>query len=386
MCERLNEAPWIAFDTEFVSEHSFRPRLCLVQVAAESLLTAIDPLAVRDMNPFWEVLVRPGHIVIVHAGREELLFCRSAVGASPIGLFDVQLAAGMVGLEYPAGYGNLSAKLLGVAPQKGETRTDWRIRPLTDRQIAYALEDVRRLEALHRLLRQRLVELNRLSWFETESTDWERQAIASRDGERWRKISGGASINPRSLAIVRELWRWREAEAERRDRPTRQILRDDLIVEMAKRRTADPKQIRAVRGMERGDLQRAIPEFAQAIARALALPDEECPAAHRREASSQSSMVAQFLTSALSSICHQANIAPSLVGTASDVRDLVAFRLGERDQDLEPPLLMQGWRAQVVGSMLDDLLAGKLSIRITNPSSEQPLAFEPPAGARNSKN
>src|SRR5262245_34913464 len=104
-CGRLTASRSIAFDTEFVSEHTYRPQLCLVQLAAEGELAVIDPLAVGEMTPFWEALASPGRETIVHAGREEVAFSLAAVGAPPAGLFDVQIAAGLVGNDYPAGYG-----------------------------------------------------------------------------------------------------------------------------------------------------------------------------------------------------------------------------------------------------------------------------------------
>ena len=377
LCERLAACQTIAFDTEFVSEHTYRPQLCLVQVAAGGELSVIDALAVGDLAPFWEVLAAPGHETIVHAGREEVGFCLAAVDKPPAGLFDVQLAAGFIGMEYPAGYGNLISKLLAVTPRKGETRTDWRRRPLSDRQIDYALEDVRHLAPLRDKLHARLVELDRVHWFESETAVFLTEIDESRRRERWRKVSGSSGLSARSKAIVRELWLWRDREAARRNCPVRRVLRDDLIVELAKRRSADPKQVRAVRGMERGDLVRLLPGLCQAIETALSVPDEACPGIVRREASSQLTMLGQFLSSALGSICRAAEVAPSLVGTANDVRDLVAYQLGEYESDdRQPPLLAQGWRAEVVGQLLDDLLAGKVSIRIRDPRAEQPFAFE----------
>ncbi|HEV3006920.1 MAG TPA: ribonuclease D [Pirellulales bacterium] len=375
-CRRLSGARSIAFDTEFVSEHSYRPQLCLVQVAVEGELAAIDPLAVADMKPFWEALAVAGHETIVHAGREEVAFSLAAVGRAPAGLFDVQLAAGLVGAEFPSGYGNLISKLLGVTPRKGETRTDWRRRPLTDRQIEYALDDVRHLHALRDRLVARLDELKRRGWMESETAAFLDEVRAMRGPERWRKVAGSANLSSRNQAVVRELWLWRESEAERRDCPVRRVLRDDLIVELARRRSADPKQIRAVRGMERGDLQRHVPAISQAIARALSTPDDECPEVVNRETSPQLTMLGQFLSSALSSICREANVAASLVGTPSDVRDLIAHHLDQTNGGGGPPSLACGWRAEVVGQLLDDLLEGKVSIRIRDPNSEQPLAFE----------
>ena len=149
------------------------------------------------------------------------------------------------------------------------------------------------------------------------------------------RVSGINGLSNRSLAIVRELWRWREAEAARRDSPVRRVFRDDLIVELAKRRSADLKQIRAVRGLERGDLQRLLPKIGEHIALALDLPESELPRSERREMPNQLNLLGQFLSSALSSICRSAQIAPSIVGTASDVRDLIAYRLGYGDP--EPP-------------------------------------------------
>jgi ribonuclease D len=191
-------------------------------------------------------------------------------------------------------------------------------------------------------------------------------------------VSGISGLSRRSLAIVREVWRWREREADRRNCPVRRVLRDDLIIELAKRRSADVKQIRALRGMERGDLQRVLPELAAAVALALEVPEDECPQPLARDPGAQFNVLGQFLSSALGSICRAAQVAPSMVGTASDVRDLVAYRLdvasGNGRRNL--PLLAQGWRSEVVGRLIDDLLSGKLAVRIHDPHSDDPLSFE----------
>ena len=129
LAERLANADTIAFDTEFVSEDTYRSELCLIQVSAADELSVVDAIAVGDTNPFWERLAAGNHETVVHAGREELCFSLAIIGRRPARLFDVQIAAGLVGFEYPAGYGSLLNKLLGKSPQKGETRTDWRRRP-----------------------------------------------------------------------------------------------------------------------------------------------------------------------------------------------------------------------------------------------------------------
>ncbi len=374
-CEELARAPVIGFDTEFVSEHTYRSELCLIQVCTGEELAVIDPLTTGPVTAFWEVLARPGHQTIVHAGREELVFALGAVEQPPHDLFDVQIAAGLVGGEYPAGYGALIGRLLNKTAQKGETRTDWRRRPLSQQQLDYALDDVRYLLPLRDKLEAKLDKLNRRPWFDAEMAAFQEEVAAHRLRERWRRVSGVSGLSPRSLAVVRELWRWREGEAQRRDVPPRLVLRDDLIVELAKRRSSDAKQIRAVRGLERSELQRAMPKICEHIQQALDLPDSELPYSERREVPNQINVLGQFLSTALTSLCRSMELAPSIVGAAGDVRDLIAYRLGFITESV--PSLAEGWRAEVVGSLIDDLLAGKLSIRITDPLSDHPLVFEP---------
>ncbi len=374
--KQLAACPWIAFDTEFVSERTYRPVLCLVQVATEDGLALIDALAVDDMTPFWQAVADPGHETLVHAGRSELEFCLRAVGRRPAGWFDVQIAAGLVGIEYPAGLRTLASKTLGQTPKMDETRTDWRRRPLTHRQIDYALDDVRYLPPIRDAIRSRLESLGRLAWLDEEMATWQDEAERALSQERWRRVSGNSRLDRQSLAVLRELWRWRESEAERRDCPPRRVLRDDLIVELAKRKTAELKRIQAVRGLERRDLKRVLPAIAERIEHALSLPEPQWPAAPSfREKEPQIAVLGQFLYSALGSICRQASLAPGLVGTPSDVRQLIAYRTG-RVPNEQPPRLARGWRAEVVGNLFDELLAGRKSIRIGDPASEHPLVFE----------
>ena len=377
-CDALAQAPSIAFDTEFVSEDSYRPELCLVQVAAGDRLAAIDTLAIQDLTPFWERLAAPGHVTLVHAGREDLCFCLRAIGRPPHGLFDTQIAAGLIGLEYPAAYSTLLAKLLGKTLGKGETRTDWRRRPLSTRQLDYALQDVLYLEALREALVRKLEPLGRLPWLQTELDSRHLQLEESELREPWRRLTGIANLSSRSLAIARQLWYWRDTEAQRLNRPPRRVLRDDLIAELAKRATAEPQQIRALRGMDLLDKQKYETAIAECIRQALDVPRESWPApAERLSNRPQLTLLAQFLAAALGSLCRSQQVAASLVATVQDVRDLIAYRLGLDEPDGALPALAQGWRAEVVGRTIEELLAGRLSFHIADPLGEQPLGFEP---------
>ncbi|MEI6240361.1 MAG: ribonuclease D [Planctomycetia bacterium] len=373
---RLAAHPHVAFDTEFVSEHTYRSQLCLIQVAAPGILAVIDTLKVRELNPFWQLLTEPDRTTVVHAGREEMGFILHAIKARPARLFDVQVAAGLVDHDYPAGYASIVRRFLNVQTNKGETRTDWRQRPLSVAQLEYALDDVRHLEQLWNKLEGRLESAGRTAWMQEEMATWQDDVEESFTRKRWRRISGLNGLPRRELAIARELWHWRDQVAESRDMPPKRVLRDDLLVELCKRRSADPAQIGAIRGMQRSDLRHIMNGLSEAIARGLACPEEDLPGGERHRAPPpQLAVLGQFLATAIAGICRKQKIAPALVGTAADMRDLLAFKLGYHDEE-RPPLLANGWRADFVGSLVDDLLSGKAALRIGDVHAHDPLVID----------
>lgn len=377
LVDRLATQPFLAFDTEFVSEHTYRSQLCLIQVAAPGVLAVIDTLTVTELDPFWRLLTDEARTTIVHAGREEMGFILQAIGERPANLFDVQLAAGLVDHDYPAGYAALVRRLLNVQTNKGETRTDWRRRPLSDAQLDYALDDVRYLERMWRKLQTKLEATGRTAWMEAEMATWQDDVAESFTRKRWRRVSGLSGLSRRELAVARELWHWRDSVAEQRDMPPKRVLRDDLLVELCKRRSADPQQISAIRGMQRSDLRHILPGLADAIERGLSLPDDECPGGEKHRAPpSHVAVLGQFMATAVAGMCRQMKIAPALVGTASDMRDLLAWKLGFGEEGEPSPLLATGWRREVVGELIDDLLSGKAALRVGDLTSSDPLVID----------
>ena len=373
---RLAAHPHVAFDTEFVSEHTYRSQLCLIQVAAPGILAVIDTLKVRELDSFWRLLTDPERTTVVHAGREEMGFILHAIQARPARLFDVQVAAGLVDHDYPAGYASIVRRFLNAQTNKGETRTDWRHRPLSAAQLDYALDDVRHLEQLWSKLEGKLEAAGRTAWMREEMASWQNDVEESFTRKRWRRISGLNGLPRRELAIARELWHWRDQVAESRDMPPKRVLRDDLIVELCKRKSADPAQIGAIRGMQRSDLRHIMNGLSEAIARGLACPEEDLPGGERHRAPpSQLAVLGQFLATAIAGNCRKEKISPALVGTAADMRDLLAFKLGYHEEE-RPPLLASGWRADFVGSLVDDLLSGKAALRIGDVHAPDPLVID----------
>lgn len=376
LCSQLQSAEYIAFDTEFVSEFTYYPDLCLVQIASPDVLAVVDPKEM-DVNPLWDLMVDGEHELIVHAGREEYRFIRRATQEFPGDWFDIQLAAGFVGAEYPASYGKLLQRFLGEKLNKGETRTDWRRRPLSDAQIEYALQDVIHLNPIRELLFKELERLGRVDWYFAEAELWRKKTEESETRTKWRRVNGTSGLSRKALMVVKELWYWRESQAKERDCLARRVLRDDLIVELARRSRSGVSQIQAIRGFQRRDLQKHLPAISDCIEKALSQPVDRDVRKKRPDLPPQIGILAQFLNTALTSMCNRESIAPGIVGTVQDVRDLIAESLGlTKDSDAETPALLEGWRYELVGRQLQDLLLGKSALRLTDPLSDRPLTFE----------
>ncbi|MEM7784236.1 MAG: HRDC domain-containing protein [Planctomycetota bacterium] len=374
-CNRNRETRFLGFDTEFVSENRYRPELCLLQIATDSEFAIVDTLTVDNIDEFWQWLTTGQHVTVVHAAREEFLFCFRAVGRRPQNLFDVQLAAGMIGMEYPASYGNLVSRLLGKRVDKGETRTDWRKRPLSKRQMDYALSDVIHLKGLYNRLSKKLDQLVRTEWYLEESRAWQTGLEESETTPQWHRVAGITNLNRRALGIIKELWLLRDEEAQRRNRSPKRVLPDDLIVELSKRGTSDPNRLKAIRGFESRVAKNLTQPISNAIERGNQIPDNELPEKMQRSRTTNLGMLGQFLVSVLNIICREKKIAPPIVGTSQELRNFAAWKLGMVKLD-EDPKLSQGWRREVVGQVIDDVLKGKIAIRVQNPKSDNPLRLE----------
>jgi ribonuclease D len=198
--------------------------------------------------------------------------------------------------------------------------------------------------------------------------------------ESWRRLPGSQSLSARELAIARELYQWREEEGLKRDKPVRKVLRDDLVIELAHRQPRDITDLLATRDMNRSDYKRAAPEMLAAVERALALPADQCPQVKRSEKEQDEQLLAQLLAIALANRCAQVEVAMGLVGTSADLRHLVRWHV-YGDKSGGTPRLMQGWREEVCGDLLTDVLAGKVALRVADPRSDHPLVFERQADA-----
>jgi ribonuclease D len=375
ICAHLAASPRIGFDTEFVGEDTYRPRLCLLQIATEERLILIDPFTAGPLEPVWNLLVDADKELVVHAGREEVRLCHLFADRRPGRVFDLQVAAGLVGLNYPLGHAALVGQILHVNLSKSETLTEWRDRPLTERQIRYAFDDVRHLLALRHELSRRLERLERLDWAKEEFHRLVSAAIEEDPVvEKWRRLKGLGSLTRRQLAVVREIFHWREQTADRLNRPPRTLCRDDLIIEIARRNPTRPKELDVMRGLPKRDHQAIL----LAVERGRALPIEQCPAANEREQDPpQVSWLTGLLSAILGQWCREVGLASGLAATAADLKQLVRTHVCP-DQPPRPCLLDEGWRALHVRPMLEAVLRGERAVRVARPADATPLELLPP--------
>lgn len=386
LCDRIRNAGLAAFDTEFVSETYYRPRLCLLQFAlpdGESF--GVDPFRVTDLSAWWDLMIDDRTTILVHGGREEIRFCQFATSSRPRKLIDVQIAEGLRSRGFPISHTNLVSRVLNHTIQHGkETRTDWQFRPLTEQQLKYALEDVCHLPEIWECQSKSLQKAGRLKWAEAEFERFIDYVLAEEDRDGWVRLPGYGRLSRREMGVARSLYQWRNKEAERLDKPQRRILRDDLLVELAHRQPKNIRELNMTRDLNRRDYQQYAETFLQIIKSAGELSNDLLPeksSGHAHPA--QDEVLARILGLALANRCQELGLSMTLVATAADLKDFVRWHVFENRQT-EAPRLMRGWRAEVCGQLLADVLDGKVTLRVSDPKSEYPLAFAPddrcPAG------
>ncbi len=245
---RLQGARHIAIDTEFMRERTYWPQLCLLQVASDSDCCLIDPLAGLDLAPLYAALSDPSRPKILHAARQDLEVLLNASGQVPGPVFDTQVAAALLGLPPQVGYADLVARQLGHSIDKGQTRTDWSRRPLSDAQLAYAADDVHHLLQLYTELAAALAARGRAAWHQEECALLEDpQLYRTEPAEAWRRLKGLGRLRPAEQAAARALAAWREQRAIASDKPRGWILSDEALYALATLMPASTGDLEQVR-------------------------------------------------------------------------------------------------------------------------------------------
>jgi ribonuclease D len=357
-CERQMRADFVTVDTEFMRDRTYWPDLCLVQVAGPEEAAAIDPLSDGiDLEPLFKLLATPAVLKVFHAARQDIEIFHKLMGAVPLPLFDTQVAAMVCGFGESASYETLAGKLAGARIDKSARFTDWSHRPLTDRQIQYALSDVVPLRTVYEKLQARLQRNDRSTWLEEEIKVLTNPATYTLDPrESWRrfKLRGGSR---RTLALLRELAAWREVAAQQRNLPRNRILRDEQVMEIAAHAPSTPADLARTRGLGKGFVEGKFgAEVLEVIRHALALPDHAHPETPpRREMPPGLGPLVDLLRVLLKLRCEEHGVAQKLVASADDLEQIAA------EDDAEVPALA-GWRRELFGEDALALKHGRIAL------------------------
>lgn len=355
VCERLSGASWLGLDTEFIRDSSYYPQLCLIQVAGDDLLATIDPLSGLDLAPLDVLLEDRSMVKVLHASRQDLEVLLHHRGSIPWPVFDTQLAASLQGHGDQAGYAKLVQSLLGVPLGKGETRTDWSKRPLDAQQLEYAIDDVRYLGPIHERLRDELQAQGRTRWLDDDFAALSDPGLYRVEPEdAWRRVKGAGRLKGGQRAALKALAEWRERTAQEADRPRNWILKDEVLVDLARGRPRDEQALGRLRGLPENTRRRHGQALIDAIAAAGdgAATDEDDD---RGPLSGEEEDLLSLLQLVTRLRAREIGVSAQSLATR---KELAALLRGESGHNLA-----RGWRHEALGSLLDEVMAGRHVIR-----------------------
>jgi len=358
LLERLNDEKIIAVDTEFFRETTYYPQLALVQIATASIVACIDPLAF-DAKPALKKLLLDDDITkIFHSCSQDLEVLFYYLGQIPGSIYDTQIANALLSEHHQIGYASLVENELGMLLDKSQTRTNWLHRPLTEKQIQYAGDDVFYLYQLHSLLDKKLHSAGRKTWFDEESSKLlnnENNFLVASD-KLWRRVKGATRLNKNKLAIVQSIAVWREQLAQQKDKTRRKILSDDIIIQLA---LDPPDNISTLnsyihRNTSFNDIEKL--QLFETIQTALTCPENEWPDNRFTVLDNQQKTLLKNLQRYVNSQAEKLGISSSILCSRKELEKLIVlYNQRDNQQDESQPgklNILQGWRFRCVGQHL----------------------------------
>ncbi|MBV1918943.1 MAG: ribonuclease D [Sphingomonadaceae bacterium] len=362
LCKRLCKSSFVAVDTEFMRENTYWPELCLVQIADETEAAAIDPLAEGlDMTPLLDLLTDNEDVLkIFHAGGQDVEIIFNATGRTPHPIFDTQIAMMAISQSEQIGYSNLVESWLGFPIDKGARFTDWSRRPLTERQIEYAIGDVTHLADIFPRILKKLIKTGRGEWLDAEMEKLaDPEKYRGDPATAWKRIKA-AGRNPAVLGRLKALAAWREGEAQGKNIPRGRIVRDETLADIASHPPQAQADLAKVRGLSQGWKDNEIGRRLMAtLAQAQPMPEEEIPARNSRGAplGKEGALVADLLKLLLKIRSREIDVASRLLARSDELEQLAA---GLRT---DIPIL-EGWRFEQFGRDALELVEGKLAFAV----------------------
>ena len=357
----LSEFNSIAVDTEFIRESTYYPKLCLVQLAAGEYHFAVDPLSESiELSSLFQLLQNQNIVKVFHAGRQDIEIFVCLTGNVPNPIFDTQIASMVVGLGDQAGYDKLVQHYLNIDIDKSSRFTDWSARPLSDRQIKYALDDVIHLSKIYPLMLKELIQNERLSWLNEEISALTHLSLYKPNpDDAWKKLKI-RSYNSDFLNRLKYLASWREKRAMTKNMPKNRIVRDETLIDLAGTNPKTASKFEIIRGFPGGGSGKLVPEVLQTLANAEQTPRENWPKikADFRRAKAPAATL-ELLRVLLKHITENEKIAPKLLASSEDLEALA------KDDNADIKLL-KGWRRELFGNTALKLKSGEIALTIKN--------------------
>lgn len=358
-CTRAKTSNLLAIDTEFLREKTYYAKLCLIQLATDSEIVLVDPLCVTNLRPLTSLFLNENITKIVHSGSQDFEIIYHELGCIPRPVFDTQIAASVMGYGQQAGYALLVHGLCGVQLPKTESYSDWSKRPLTAAQISYAEEDVLYLPRMYEKMKAELERQGRLGWLDSEFADLiDENHYLVDDRSMYLRVKRVGHLTRRQLSAARELTAWRESTARKRNIPRKWVLADEQIIEASRREPKTIDDLFQVRGIREKLSTADAREAVAVIQHGINLPESELPDLGR-PAKNEISVETQV--DLMSVLVHQRakenNIAPQLLAPRDELEELARY-------SNDTCTLMKGWKRQIIGQELFDLLKGRLALSL----------------------
>jgi ribonuclease D len=350
-----------AYDTEFIGEESYWPRICVVQIATTERVVLVDAVAVTDLRPIFELVADPSLLTLVHAGTQDLEPVRRLLGREPANTLDVQVAAAFAEMPWPAGLEKLVERFAGHKLSKGHTFTNWDARPLTASQLRYAADDVRYLPLVWERLRCELESRGSLGWAMRECEQSVKIPARFDEESQVRRTLKSWPMKPAQIPVLRTMTRLRDEIARKEDLPHRVVMPDETLAEIVKQRPVSAQQLAAVRGLPKRFAQKYADAIAQAVEEGSKMPPEKLQHGKSLEESGEDRARIDALLAILSARCIAMGLAPGMVLTRGD---LSRWWMTRNSQKPEALFEAGDWRIDAVGNWLDGFLKGEAGVSI----------------------
>lgn len=362
--ERAKTSSVLAIDTEFLREKTYYAKLCLIQMATDDEVVIVDPFFVTDLTVLAVLMEDEGITKLFHAGSQDLEIIYREVGVLPKPIFDTQVAATLLGHVQQIGYANLVHSECGVTLKKMDSFTDWSQRPLTDSQIEYAADDVIYLPRVHKNMVKELKKKRRIGWLKDDFDELSNPENYQHDTrDRFRRLKRVGALNRQQLSAARELAAWREETAQKRNLPRKWVLTDEQIVEACKRESRTVDDLYMIRGMRDRLPIRDARAVVALMVKGLDLPQSEWPEQARGGKNERNVDVEVDLMMAIARIRARENdVALQTLASHSDLERLARGYT-------EGVEVLRGWRRNLLGKELRDLMNGKITLSIAKGSA-----------------